>query len=72
MSITIDIDESQEGAKAFLDFARTLKFAKIKSSDEEKLMNEEIDRALVEHENGSANYQDWSSVKEKVFEKHQG
>jgi hypothetical protein len=72
MSTTIDIDESQEGAKAFLDFARTLKFAKIKSSNTESLMNQEIDRALVEHENDSANYQDWDSVKGKLFEKHQG
>ncbi len=69
MSIIIHIDDSSDKAKAFITYAKSLDFTTIKNLNELEL-NDELDEALAEHKAGTAEYQDWDSVKAKLFSKY--
>ncbi|TRW25117.1 hypothetical protein FMM05_07345 [Flavobacterium zepuense] len=70
MKIVLSLDENNEKAKAFLNFIQTLDFIRLEKNDDlPQWQKDRLDVYLEEHQNGTAEYTDWNSVKKTLFDK---
>jgi hypothetical protein len=67
---TIQIDDSNPKAKAFLEFIKTLDFVRVDKDDIPAWQKEQLDKAIEEHKSGTTNYTDWNEAKKNLFAKY--
>lgn len=69
MQYTIKIDDSSQKAKALLEFLQTLDFVSFENNELNSWQKTQLDKSILEHENGSTNYITWEQAKKDLFKK---
>lgn len=67
---TIYIDDSNQKAKALIEYLKTLDFVSLNTEELPDWQKSELDKALDEHNRESAQYSSWNDVKQELYSKY--
>ncbi len=66
---TFYIDDSNEKAKALIEYLETLEFVSVNKDEIPQWQKRELDKALDEHMSETAQYTSWNDVKQALYKK---